>query len=200
MSLTFGERVGAALGFIPVVSTVVGGIEAYNYYKREKAHLSCQNALAQKVRDAGLQNIYQNQARCEDKLFKISLVEMIPIVNIIAAFFKVRELAKLSKVSDKMSKMIEFTDWTRKPITHIALQVNALKDKGKDSRNYAIDKTKTFGDLKNNLCALNNIHDFENYNLMYRGKRLPENDRIDAHFSNPNTLYKVTFIRKPNLK
>lgn len=102
MSNTIGEKIGVALAFIPGVSTVVGIIKAKNYYNRSYKSLDSEKDSfeVEKIKNTAKQSFFHKTAECERGLFKVSLAEMIPGVNIIAAFVELYLLSKLSKLRE----------------------------------------------------------------------------------------------------
>lgn len=103
MSNTIGEKVGSWLAFIPVLSTVAGAVKAINYYRRataSDAEAARALQLAGNVHNTALEVFHKQNAKYERKLFKVSLIEMVPLVNIIAGFIELKYLFYLHKVTE----------------------------------------------------------------------------------------------------
>lgn len=117
MKLTAGEITGAVLAFIPGVSTISGLIKAFVYYNRAKksgGNNEQMQATAQKTANESAKHFINVQPvchKCEEKLWKASIVEMIPGVNILAAIYSATVLGDLSKargVNDNEKSQREF--------------------------------------------------------------------------------------------
>lgn len=112
MALTGMEKLGAALGLIPGVSTVVGTIKACVYYfrvKGSKADRQKMAAIAQRVNDPAARAMYNLHVSYLDKkedyetrIFAYSILGTLPILNIFMATFEMAELNRLSKHRERM--------------------------------------------------------------------------------------------------
>ena len=113
MALSIGEKIGAVFGFIPIASTVSGLIKAFVYFNRAKTkdRLNLENLeqTAKKTEQAGsnLHWFSQQEASYEKILWKASLFEMIPGVNLIAAVYSAYQLSKLSEVRNHRDFLIK---------------------------------------------------------------------------------------------
>lgn len=96
MALSALQKIGIALGFIPGVSTIVGAIKAFVYFRRVEKHekdLNQINAVeisANNIHQKAL-HIFKEQdfreiSHLEKDIGKWSIAEMIPGVNILVAF------------------------------------------------------------------------------------------------------------------
>ena len=99
MALTVGEKIGAFVGFIPLVSTVSGIIKAIIYHKRTKhdpVNVENMNQTAIEVAEISKKKLSDLEDTYNNKLWKSSICEMIPIVNVIAASYSAFILNELS--------------------------------------------------------------------------------------------------------
>lgn len=103
MSLSVGEKIGAVLAFIPFVSTGSGLIMAIVYYNRTKELKDKEqmSVTAQSAHNVAFQKFASAEKNCTNKLWKASLVEMIPGVNVIAATYSAFVLNELSEARDQ---------------------------------------------------------------------------------------------------
>jgi hypothetical protein len=96
MALSAMQKVGIALGFIPGVSTIVGAIKAFVYFRRASKHEKDRNQVHQElqsmttnIHDTALTVFKEKELRrieqAEKQVGLSSLLEMIPGVNIAAA-------------------------------------------------------------------------------------------------------------------
>jgi hypothetical protein len=105
MGLTIREKINIAVSFIPGLSTVSGLISACIYYKQaKKGSMGSENLqmeqTAAKANDRAkkqLNNINEVSTQYQIKLWKTSLVGMIPGVNIFAAIYFAVNLNGLSE-------------------------------------------------------------------------------------------------------
>lgn len=106
MALTIGEKIGAFLGFIPGVSTFTGLIKAFIYFKKsrqEKVDSAQMEQTAQKTAEQAKKKLIDIKPGCKacyQKLWKASLIEMIPGINIISAAYSSTILHRLSQLRE----------------------------------------------------------------------------------------------------
>ena len=103
MGLTIKEKIGAVIAFIPLASTISGLIKAIIYYKKTKkepANAEKMNNLAEKTNKTSLRQLSNFETECHNKLFKASIAEMIPLINVIAAVYSAFVLSDLSEVRE----------------------------------------------------------------------------------------------------
>jgi hypothetical protein len=109
MGLTIGEKIGAIIAFIPIASTFSGLIKAIVYYKRTKNENNCnseQMALtAGKTNKRGFSILSKLERGFNKKLWKASLIEILPLFNVIAAIYAVFVLQKLSTARDHIQNL-----------------------------------------------------------------------------------------------
>ena len=107
MELKPGEIIGAILAFIPGVSTISGAIQAFIYYHRteqgsakqkqmEDTANKIQTTIDDKIKSHAREKIHKSN----NELWKASILEMIPGVNIIAAIYSVIILNKISQARE----------------------------------------------------------------------------------------------------
>ena len=105
MSLKKLEKVGMVAGYIPLVSTVTGIIMSIVYYNKAKSSKEPSQEIAEgakKAHNLGTSqlNVDQETTKCYVSLWKASIVETIPLVNIVAAIYSTTVLNKLSKLRE----------------------------------------------------------------------------------------------------
>lgn len=106
------EKIGGFLAYIPGVSTVFGVVKSLIYYEKSveqdeavvyTAHQS--DAIAsQRFRTS------QETLSCYNSLWKISLAQVVPFINIIAAIYETRVLVQLSKLKNP-NKLLMITEF-----------------------------------------------------------------------------------------
>ncbi len=102
MALKFGEVAGAIFAFIPGVSTITSAVKAWVYYrrtKRDQQEMTRAQEVAEKIGTIAKNVILQRKEdirAVDDHLWKLSLFEMIPIVQWIPAVLSLFSLSSLS--------------------------------------------------------------------------------------------------------
>jgi len=136
MQLKALEILGCVAGFIPGVSTVTGVIKAYVYYKRskskkadkEKVEVTAQKVAGKPISDSRIQHLSRREKAISGRLMTISLLEMLPFANIVAALSEVTLL-------DELNDARAFKQSTERQIQklHHYYGVTPIQDKEKEA-------------------------------------------------------------------
>lgn len=114
-SLSSFERIGGVMAFVPGLSTIFGIVKTYVYW--DKAKETDVTYQANKIDALGFRilKIAEEKRACYDTLFKTSIVQIIPGVNIIAAIFEARILLKLSALYKEIPQnaLLPLTEFDR---------------------------------------------------------------------------------------
>jgi hypothetical protein len=99
------EICGAITGFIPGVSSITAGIKAFIYYRRTKGNETdkalVEGTAAKVVPIANKKlNVDSEERECNESLWKASLVEAFPGINVIAAIYSSVILSRLFNVRE----------------------------------------------------------------------------------------------------
>lgn len=104
MSLSNFEKITAIAGFVPFVSSVSGIVMAFNYYDKAKKQNKLDNEQDKKIHDLAINKLNIDVGRekkvCYEKLWKASVIEAIPFINLIAAVYSTSVLNKLSQLRE----------------------------------------------------------------------------------------------------
>jgi len=120
MALSAVQKWGIALGFIPGVSTVVGAIKAFVYYRRASKHekdgklVHEMASKAKNIHEKAL-NVFKEQelrqiGRLEKNIGEFSLTEMIPVINIVAAILGVTDTDAYPALSEAQQNIQDLKD------------------------------------------------------------------------------------------
>ncbi len=115
-SLSSFEKIGGVMAFLPGISTIFGIVKSYVYWDKAKATEGTYQANKIDAIASQILKIAEEKRACYDSLWKISIVQIIPGVNVIAAIFEARILLKLSELHKEIPQntiLLPLTEFDR---------------------------------------------------------------------------------------
>lgn len=111
MRLSAGEVIGGVAAFIPGVSAVAGIVQTVHYYNKVKDIQVKQVALNNNLGIQGaikdqLKPLYAREKALSEKLVVTSLLQILPVVNVVSAIFHAVYLSRLSKVRTEIDTIL----------------------------------------------------------------------------------------------
>ena len=136
-SLSSFEKIGGVVAFLPGFSSIFGIVKSCAYWDKAKKVIVTYQANKIDAFASQMLKIAEERRACYDTLWKISIVQIIPGLNIIAAIFEVKVLLKLSTLHDEIPQnaiLLPITEFDRQvelfaeEITRERLSEIKLKD------------------------------------------------------------------------